>query len=138
MTTLAVAIIAGVLGPVILAWLTGRQRHAEKVEDWRRQDEVAARLVVANKVVSANSDKLDANTDKLDEIHTLVNSNMTKVMQAELDATVREAALMREVVELNRAAGREPTQHMLDAIVETDAKINELRANIKDRLDAAE
>lgn len=71
---------------------------------------------------------------KLDVIHTLVNSNMTAAMQAELDATVRQLALMREVTELKKTAGHDPSEETLAALELTRVKISELRAVLRDRL----
>jgi len=73
-------------------------------------------------------------TNKLDVIHTLVNSNMTAAMQAELDATNRELAMMLEVIDLKKAAGKEPTIEAIDALAVTRAKISELDAALKDRV----
>jgi hypothetical protein len=73
---------------------------------------------------------------KLDVIHTLVNSNMTTHMQSELDAIVRELAMMREVARLHEDAGREPTEETLAAIKVTEAKVAELRAVLGDRFKA--
>ena len=41
---LIVALLASVIGPSLLSYLNGRQRHADKMEDYARQDQVAARL----------------------------------------------------------------------------------------------
>ena len=71
---------------------------------------------------------------KLNEIHVLVNSNMTASMQAELDATQRELAMMHEVIDLKRVNGHEPTPVALEAIIFTEAKIADLRARLNDRL----
>lgn len=70
---------------------------------------------------------------KLDVIHALVNSNMTAHMQSELDATVRELAMMREVSRLHEDAGRDPTSETIQAIEMTEAKVSELRAVLDDR-----
>ena len=39
--------IAGVLGPGVLAYITGRQRRSEKLDDYARQDKVAAEAATA-------------------------------------------------------------------------------------------
>jgi hypothetical protein len=74
---------------------------------------------------------------KLNTIHTLVNSNMTASMQAELDATVRELAMMHEVIDLKRINGHDPTPAALEAVAFTEGKIADLRARLNDRLVAA-
>lgn len=110
MEVIIVALIIGLLGPVIFAIITLKVflRETHKV------------AIVTN--------------DKLDIIHVLVNSNMTASMQAELDATVRELAMMHEVVDLKRKAGHEPTAAALIAIDATEAKVTELKAALDDRL----
>lgn len=70
---------------------------------------------------------------KLSVIHTLVNSNMTAHMQAELDATVRELTMMREVARLHSDAGRDPSEETVSAIQLTEARVAELRAVLGDR-----
>ncbi|MGA2412710.1 MAG: hypothetical protein ABSG46_20295 [Candidatus Binataceae bacterium] len=97
-------------------------------------DLIASQKVVADTLVVANA----KTNSKLDVIHALVNSNMTTAMQSELDATVRELAMMREVVALNGAAGRPPSEESLGAIDATQTKINELKAALADRAEAAQ
>jgi hypothetical protein len=70
---------------------------------------------------------------KLRVIHSLVNSNMTAHMQSELEATVRELAMMREVARLHSEAGRDPTEETRSAIDLTQARVAELRAVLGDR-----
>jgi hypothetical protein len=158
---LVAAIVAS--GPTILAIVTNRQRTRDKEIDWARQDVVADRVTdaavkakaVAEQAAEAarllleRQDAADAQRavaadllvaanerlgGKLDVIHTLVNSNMTAAMQAEYDATVRELAMMREVVALNHAAGREASAEALGAIAATDVKVADLWATLQDRL----
>jgi hypothetical protein len=59
---------------------------------------------------------------------------MTAEMQAELDATRRELAMMKEVISLNRATGREPSEEATQELHVTQAKIDELTAQLQDRL----
>lgn len=152
-----VALFASTIGPVTLAHLTGKQRMKEKIEDWRRQDEVARRadevahqllekqnetaaktteaaelLVENNKVVAKTA---RVTNEKLDVIHTLVNSNMTAALQAELDATQAQAVLMREVLQLREDQGKEPNEEALSVLEALDANIQKLAANLKDRLE---
>ena len=77
-------------------------------------------------------------TSQLMQIHMLVNSNLTASIHAELDATIREVAMMREVIALKRAAGHEPSDEAAQAVAATDARIAELRASLGDRLRATE
>jgi hypothetical protein len=123
MTAIGVALIVGVfgfLGPYLL-----------KRQDWKRQDDVAKRVAEAA-VLLVESGKT-TNT-KLDEIHTLVNSNMTESMQAELAATVRELATLQEVVHLKESTGQSPSDDTRVAIQVAKGRIAELRAVLADRL----
>jgi len=123
MSTIVVAAIvafASPLGAVFLAYLTGRQRMVEKREDWRRQDEVAARLVKANAVTD----------HKLDEIHVLVNSNLTAAMQSELNSLQGQLALMNKLSALTGETAVDPTVEVIEA------RISELTAQLRDRYKA--
>lgn len=127
-------------------------RHQERVEDNARQDLIAQRAAdtaeqAAAKAAEAASLLLAANervantakvtNNKLDVIHTLVNSNMTAAMQAEYDATVRELAMMREVIALKKVAGHQPSAEAVNALTATETKIAEMRASLDDRLKQA-
>ena len=116
-----IAIVSMILAPVMLSYLTNRQRRAEKREDWKRQDEVARRLEIAQK----------DNTHRLDEIHTLVNSDMTAARQSELNQTRLTLATMRKVVAISKTP---PSPEDLAAIESTESRILELETIIADRL----
>ncbi len=141
-----------VVSPLVLWWVA----HATRRQEWTRQDQVAARTrevaeqaAKAAKLLIASNEQIaqvqretasaavraTAETSaKLDQIHTLVNSNMTAAMTNELDATIRTAAMMRELIEVKRAAGLEPTADVLALVETTQAKVDELQANLADRL----
>jgi hypothetical protein len=139
--TIWVALIVSVVSPGLLSLLTNKQRRKEKAADWMREDIVAEKAAVAAELLAIDNRavaKRSAETiQKLDVIHVLVNSNMTAAMQSELDATVRERAMMTEVVDLKKAAGREPTIEVLAAIRATDIKIVELCSALRERLNQA-
>ncbi len=126
--------VPATLSPLAMAWFTARTKREEREQDWARQDIVAARLLVSNKQVAENT---RITNGKLDVIHMLVNSNMTAAMQNEHDAVIRELAMMREVIDLKRAAGQEPSIEVLAAIEATEAKIAELKIVLSERLNAA-
>jgi len=134
---------------VALLLIQGHQRRVEKREDYRRQDEVAARVTAAADQAAtaagllvdrqAESDRqathtaelLAANNEKVAEsaaetkvslrqIDGLVNANLTREKESRL-------VLMREVVELNLAAGRQPSPAAVAAIAELEAEL-QLRA----------
>lgn len=154
------AALTSTIAPILLAVIAYRQRRQEKFDEYTRQDQVAARVedaarkllqrqdevaakaAEAAKLLLANNERVAADAEKanakLDVIHTLVNSNMTAALQSEMDATTRELAMMREVVELKRAAGSDPTTEVLAAIEATKMKLGELAATLADRLAANE
>ena len=144
-------LLVGVLVPVYLVARSNNDRredneravimHREDREaEWARQDELAARAARAQHDLSEQAAEaarmlMDTN-GKLDVIHTLVNSNMTAAMQSEYAAVVRELAVMREIMELKKANGLEPSTAVLTAIAATEIKLNELRAALEDRAEA--
>lgn len=121
--SVCVAIGASITAPLILARQAERMRRQDREADWARQDQVAAKAAEA--VGTANG--------KLDVIHDLVNSNLTAAMQAELDALETSAAMMREVIDLKKAAGRPPAQETIIALQAIDAKIAALKTAISNR-----
>lgn len=156
--TIVSVLFASVTAPLILAHRTEKMHREDRLADYERQDLVAknaaraaedlaaSQKAIADQAAEAARLLLAANervattaaetNGKLDVIHTLVNSNMTAAMQAELDATTRELAMMREVASLNAAAGRAPTIEVLAAIDATESKISELTAAMADRAKA--
>jgi hypothetical protein len=144
-----VALIAGVLGPCVLALLTGQQRRAEKKEDYARQDLVAAKAeraadrareaaeAVAEQAAAAAELLLEQNhrvartaeatQDQLKVIHGLVNSSLTSAMENELKALEGQLSLLRE-----------RPQAAVVQIAETAGKVDELRARLNDRRQQAE
>jgi hypothetical protein len=157
------ALFIAVVAPLLLSWQQQRHRRQEREEDYARQDEVAEKVRLAadqaaeaaklllerqdqaseqsaernRLLVEANERAADSaalTNGKLDQIHTLVNSNMTAAMQSELDATVALLDTLREVVALNEAAGRQPTAEAVGRIDAMQKKVDELSANLTDRL----
>jgi hypothetical protein len=131
------------------------QHREDRDAEWKRQDDVAARAAqtakaiadqqqqVAEQAAKAAELLLDNNervaatqkiqTEKLDVIHTLVNSTLTHAMQSEYEAVQRELAVMRELMELKRAAGQEPSAAVLASIDAAETKVNELSGALDDR-----
>ena len=71
---------------------------------------------------------------KLERIHTLVNSEKTTAMMAELASVRREHVMMEELIGLRRKAGNEPGPGTIKILDMTVARITELEAAIADRL----
>jgi hypothetical protein len=119
----ALALVVSVVAPSVLAIITGWQRRADKQEDYRRQDQVAALAKqanddaakkaqdVADQAASAAKLLVDDNKKvataaiaastkvqgKLEVIHTLVNSNLTDAIQSNLDSVARELSLLHRL-----------------------------------------
>jgi hypothetical protein len=131
-----------IFGPVTMALVTWWTARANKREDWDRLDKVAKDLKADNAKVAKRQTEMadsqvsiaDQTNKKLDVIHVLVNSSLTAAKQAELNATKRELAMMHEVVDLNRVAGREPPASALAAIESAAKRIAELELEIADRM----
>jgi hypothetical protein len=129
--------VPAMLSPLLMALLTNRHAAAKEARDHARQDVVAAQVADTARLLKANT-KAVAETaaethSQLKVIHTLVNSNMSAAMQAEHDATARELAMMREVIDLKRKNGHEPSDEAMTAIKATEAKIAELKLALADR-----
>jgi hypothetical protein len=89
-TPIIVAVIVSTTGPLLLGYLTDRARRRDKKEDYARQDIVADRAEEAARLLLEENKRVAEATaqtqGQLQEIHTLVNSNLTAAMQAELSA----------------------------------------------------
>jgi hypothetical protein len=157
------ALFSSITAPLILAHRTEKMHREDREAEYARQDEIARAAsaavaaagqaatdahTFAAETASKVSDQLNAagaeaarvaesTNSRLDIIHALVNSGLTSVMKSELAAVERELELLREVTELHRANGREPSAETLASIKATEKKIDELTQVIRDR-DAAE
>lgn len=141
--SLTIAIVA-LLGVIISPLVAGRIAHKAKEEEWERQDIVAARaeqvaaqaaeaaalLLEQNKVVAAATAQVD---DRLQQIHVLVNSNLTAAHQAEYDAVNRELAANRRYARLAKKAGEKVPVDVVDAIKRGEMRVKELGALLNDR-----
>lgn len=123
--TVWLAIIAGAFA--VIQTLLARKQN-KKLEEVK-VDLVAANAEVA--AVAAETRKEVAN--KLDVIHTLVNSQVTEFIQREMDATIRSLVSLKELVALKEATGRHPTPATLETIKTTEAAINELNTTLAAR-----
>lgn len=135
--TIAVALIVSVIAPIITGLITSWVHRSEKKQDWQRQDavakqarEAAALLLINNNRVAAAA---EAATEKLDVIHTLVNSNLTTSLRSELNATKLTLQTLKEIMELRKVQGTEPSEEVLRIIQETQTKVNSLQRSLSDR-----
>lgn len=122
-----------------------RQAQIDKeARDYAREDLVARRaderseallrtttmaVNTSKKVVEMTAD----NTDRLNTVHFLVNSNLTAHYESKLATLKISLALAKEVAELQRTAGREPSPGTLATIQATEVEIAELEQTIIDR-----
>lgn len=145
-TTVVLAITAPFLtflSPLILAMIVSRNSRKDKEIEWRRQDEVEARLLARQKLVDEKTDKiarqLEENTDhtnkRLRVIHGLVNSQMTDVLRSELGAIKNTVSLMEELIEAQKQNGVEPTIEQLAALKGRRVRIKELEDLLRKRED---
>lgn len=158
--TITVALLVSVVAPLILSHQTNKARHDERLEDYARQDQVAAKAEIAAQILAQRGDEvatqaaeaakllLAANErvskqnaessrltqGKLSEIHTLVNSSLTTAMQGELSAREALLPLMLEVIRLNTRDGSKPDPAALDSVTRVEKKIDELRSTVDTRL----
>jgi hypothetical protein len=153
-------IVAG--GALLTTLLNGWQIRRGKTQDYERQDAVAAQAAEAARLLEQRQDAAEAATakaakdlraaneqvarqaadaaaitnGKLEQIHELVNSTLTAQMEEAHGALMQQLVLMREVIALNTAAGRRPSQEALDAIGVIEHKVAELGARLSDRAKA--
>lgn len=94
--------LAALGSPLLMASLTNRNAIKLKEQDWKRQDEVAAKAEAAstrNSLLLAELNQKQNATaavtiGKLDVLHTLSNSTLTAAMQIAMDGLKRELILM--------------------------------------------
>lgn len=129
---------------------TARAEDAARILAARTEEAATQAAKAAALLLAAQRDTIDrtnevarlaalnvATTDaQLKQIHTLVNSEMTAARQAELDQTRITLIMLRKVVAMDKANGREPEPEDLEAIITTGARITELQAILADRLAA--
>jgi hypothetical protein len=104
--------------------------------------DAAARLLAAQQASIARTDEVArlaaergaAQSAQLRDIHVLVNSDMTAARQEALDQTRLTLLALEKLVQLDRAAGREPTDADLAAVDEAKVRVDELQAVLADRL----
>lgn len=100
-----------------------------------KAEETASLLLESNERVAKSALLTNG---KLDQIHTLVNSNMTAAMTAVLDAREISLQLMKEVSALKAAAGRPPSKSSISAINQAQKKVSKIKADLAHRLKQTE
>lgn len=130
-------------------------RRDEKEQDYERQDAVAEaaknaaeRMIARQDAVAAQAAKaakllLDAQAEttqqnvetqgKLNQIHTLVNSNLTKEMEDRLVALKGQVYLTKEIIRLNRSNHIEPNSETQASLHNLEATVSNLETALKER-----
>lgn len=139
-------------------WLQNWGRRQEKLDEYRRQDEVAKRAEDVSNSLQASQNKLTKQNDdaaklllatnnkvdeharvqeaKLEQIHTLVNSNLTAEMQDRLAALKLVLVSLEEILTLKQTAAPDahPAEETVATVAATKIKIAELSKQIEDRI----
>lgn len=148
LTELVGLVVVAIAGPGLLSYLQTRARRAERALDWERrqadtaaeharQDDVARKaeearldLIHQNEVVAETAALAAQTADRTERavavVHTLVNSDMTKAKQAQLDAELRVRTLLNAQPD---ARG--------DELAAVEGRIADLRAELAQRQRAA-
>jgi len=114
--------------------------NEERQDAIQKQTAEAAKLLLAanERVAEQSAHASEVTNGKLNQIHELVNSNLTVQMSENHQALMQQFILMKEIIRLNRLAGQEPSQEALDAAKAIAIRINELGAQLNDRAKATE
>jgi hypothetical protein len=101
-----------------------------------------ALLVTSFGVIAPQLRRLRKNAEqtneKLDTIHTLVNSTLTASIESDLAATKAALAAMRQLVAISRDRGVDPAPETLAAMDAASVKADRLTQQMADRLRSAE
>ena len=144
----AIAIFSAITAPVILNWMTTRDRAAVQQKQWDREDQVAAKAELVAQHAAEAAELLRQNQEKaaklladnnravastakdtgeqLQAIHTAVNSNLTVRMTETLNATQAQLALMERLIP-------DPTPAEEATMRQLEITIAELTAQLGDR-----
>lgn len=148
-TALAVvipAIAASTIAPAILVWMNMRAatrnraeeaeiRRREKEDDYRRQDEVAKRLVESNRMVASQVARSEQLINvKLDEVHVLVNSAYTAALQSALEAVQAKLVVLLDSAAFKKEHRIKLSSDAMADIEATKIKMNELSTAISERM----
>lgn len=162
--TLFTTLITGVVAPLVMARRLNRNRQEEKDQeyknrqeekdqDYARQDLVASRAEAASRALLLRQDEatraLEESTrnaavaqqqtqTKLTSIVTMVDGNLTLVLDAELNSTRRELAALIELKELKIASGKPVSIETTVAIEQANARVVKLEKDIAKRRETDE
>lgn len=132
------ALLMAALSPVLLAAYNRRMLRKDKVIDRERQDEVAKQAAtVAEALLESNAKVAEISQQSAEEvasrlaaIHILVNSNLTKAQERELDATRAMLASMREVISMKQDRDLLISPETLEIIQQIEKQIAVMAGNL--------
>lgn len=138
---LAIVGFAGPLSVIAVTVIIGRQNRRAQRENWKREDQVAAKaakaaqdLIDSNKKIAEVAEENATKTfEQLNQIHTLVNSNMTAAMEDALASKLAHLVALEQVLVMQRETD-EPVSETLREIQDTKEDIARRRAELQDRL----
>lgn len=145
--SLQIALIVAA-GPVATVIVTAVLRLWEKKIEYARQDEVARAAKAASdeliKGQKAAAELLLANNEQVAHVgeetqkqikvvHSLLNSEKTAAKRESLDTNVSQLASLREIVDLKKTSGHQPTAEALAAIEALCTKIDVMKKELVER-----
>ncbi len=145
----AVAVFSSITAPLILSHRTERMHREDLLEEYRRQDEVAAQAkaaaatMLAQQTLAAEAarirdershDLLSRIDVQADRIHTLVNSDMTAARQDQLDQTEATIVVLERVLRVAGEKGIEPDPADVAALDAAKVQRDTLEQILADRL----
>lgn len=128
-----------VLMPFIMLRVNNRQKNDDRDANWKRQDRIAKEL--EEKVNATASDAAAARnviSNKLDQVHTLVNGNITDFMQREADGLRREIAALEEVRDLKAGLQLDPNPVEETRLTLARARLGEVLIGLAAKMKADE
>lgn len=152
--TLLIAILIPILGfvsPLLIARQINANARKTKVLDWEREDAVAAKAEAVAEKAADRQIAIDKKTEevarllavstnntttKLEQIHGLVNSQMTEAIRHELAATKDTLAMMSELMAANKKNGVEASMQMVSAFRGREEAVAKLEQQLTAREEA--
>ena len=117
-----IASIVAAITPLLTAWM----HRQNKAQDWKRQDEVADRLLKANAQVVNTSKVIDG---KLDAIHVLTNGTVRAGLERELDDARAKLVMLRIIAGLQKGAVDPDAQGLIEDTKKKIARIEKALAD---------
>jgi hypothetical protein len=119
---------ASLSSPVLVAWW----QHRSTVQVADQAARAAQLLIESNQRIAEQARITGLSTmTRLDEIHTLVNSNMTAAQERELAATRAMLVSMREVISLKEDRGIPVSDETNVIIAEVEKRIKEMANDLR-------